>query len=151
MLILVVVLKVVTAARPTEDERVRLWRIEGNKWPPQWQPETKKKKEAMIRREQEILRIPHRDERWENFLQFTQSRLVPTFTEQGFDVIDTPPEVHAKLKAAVDKAVEDFENLPSEGNIDVIFNERHKEPKMVHIGTLAGETLRNLTSMHEEW
>ena len=32
-------------------------------------------------REAEIMKIAGSDERWENWLQFTQSRLVPKFTE----------------------------------------------------------------------
>lgn len=139
------------AARPSENDRVELWRKEGNKWPPQWQPETKRKKEMSAIREQHILDIPHRDERWENYLQFTQSRLVPRFTEKGFDLVDTPPHIHEKLRAAVDAGIKDFDNLQSEGNIDVIFNERHKEPKMVRIGSLANEVLLDMTEMHENW
>jgi hypothetical protein len=48
--------------------------------------------------------------RWENWLQFTQSRLVPKFTEVGFEIIDTPPEVHRKLVNAVESAVENWVN-----------------------------------------
>ena len=35
-------------------------------------------------REAEIMKIAGSDERWENWLQFTQSRLVPKFTEVRF-------------------------------------------------------------------
>jgi hypothetical protein len=48
--------------------------------------------------------------RWENWLQFTQSRLVPKFTEVGFEIIDTPPEVHQKLVNAVESAIENWVN-----------------------------------------
>jgi len=34
-------------------------------------------KQAMAKREQEIMNIPGANERWENWVQFTQSRLVP--------------------------------------------------------------------------
>lgn len=36
-------------------------------------------------REAEIMKIAGSDERWENWLQFTQSRLVPKFTEVRLD------------------------------------------------------------------
>ena len=59
--------------------------------------------------------------------------------------------IQAELKAAVDAAVADFDSIRSEGNIDVIFNERNKEPKFVSIGGLAQKVLHELTSYHEDW
>jgi hypothetical protein len=37
--------------------------------------------------------------------------MVPKFTERGFELIQTPPHVQAKLRAAVDKAVADFVSI----------------------------------------
>ena len=67
-------------ARPTEDERVRLWK-EKNTWPPKWRHESNHKKKVMAEREAEIMtQLIGADERWENWLQQVQSRMVPTFT-----------------------------------------------------------------------
>ena len=55
-------------------------------WPPNWQPESDGIKELYAQREKEIMAIPGGNERWENWLQFTQSRLVPKFTPMGFKV-----------------------------------------------------------------
>ena len=144
-------LAVPALSRQSESERVGAWRANGNKWPPKWQNESQPKRVAMIEREQEILAIPELGERWENYLQFTQSRLVPNFTEVGFEVVQTPPHLQARLLTAVENGLSKFDNLRSEGKIDVIFNERHKEPKFIDIGKLSRDVLLELTEMHEQW
>lgn len=136
--------------RPSEDERVELWK-KTNTWPPTWQPETRQYKLAMQKREEEIMSLTGADERWENWLQFTQARLVPKFTSEGFKVVDTPPEVHARLAAVVNAGVANFDNLPTEGNVDVIYNPPNLDPKFVEVYALAGDTLKELKTMHEDW
>lgn len=64
-------------SRPTERERIKLWREGGNEWPPRWQNETEGYLRLMESREAELMAIPGSDERWENWMQYTQSRLVP--------------------------------------------------------------------------
>ena len=73
---------VVAASRPTEQERVKLWYDRGNVWPPQWQNETEGYLRLMAEREEELMAIPGSDERWENWMQYTQSRLVPRVSEE---------------------------------------------------------------------
>ena len=92
-----------------------------------------------------------RDERWENWLQFTQSRLVPSFTEVGFEVVQTPPEVNAKLLAAMRFSPENFDNLASEGKIDVIYSPQHAEPKFIPLFQAGYNAMLELQSIHEEW
>lgn len=136
--------------RPTEDERVKLWK-EKNTWPPNWQEESDHLKEILAKREIEIMNIPGADERWENWLQFTQQRLVPKFTENGFLLAQTPKEVHEKLYNTVINSVKNFDNIPLEGDIPVITHPDQLQPKFVHIGSLAWETLRALKPLHEQW
>lgn len=112
-----------TLCRPSEQERVELWR-KTNTWPPKWQPETDGMRALMEFREAEIMNLTAGNERWENWLQMTQSRLVPKFTSQGFDVIKTPKSVHQKLLSAVERGIINFDNLRSEGDVDVIYNSR---------------------------
>ena len=140
-------------SRATEEERVRLWHAEGNVWPPKWQPETPEYAAHREAREKEIFnQLTFSDERWENMLQFTQSLLVPKFTEVGFELINTPKEVHDKLKEVVDKGVANWDNLRSEGHVDVIYKDAdYKNPKFVDIGILSKYTLDALKGMHEEW
>ena len=75
----------------------------------------------MAQREVELLMLTGADERWENYMQYTQSRMVPRFTELGFEVISTPPAVAAKLKAAVDKGLEKWDSLRYEKQIDAVY------------------------------
>eukprot|EP00595_Chromulina_sp_UTEXLB2642_P001267 CAMPEP_0196764834 /NCGR_PEP_ID=MMETSP1095-20130614/6959_1 /TAXON_ID=96789 ORGANISM="Chromulina nebulosa, Strain UTEXLB2642" /NCGR_SAMPLE_ID=MMETSP1095 /ASSEMBLY_ACC=CAM_ASM_000446 /LENGTH=286 /DNA_ID=CAMNT_0042121413 /DNA_START=259 /DNA_END=1119 /DNA_ORIENTATION=- len=100
-------------------------------------------------REQEIMNIPGSDERWENWMQFVQAQLVPTFTTQGFDVIHVPKNVYEKLRDAVLTAVEDWDNIPLEGEVEAIYGDL--PPKFVDIGELAWDTIEELKSLHEDW
>jgi hypothetical protein len=136
--------------RPTEEERVRLWHMRGNVWPPEWQDESEGMKRLLAHREVELQTgILGSDERWENWLQLTQNRLVPKFTPRGFEIIKTPDKVHAKLKAAVDKGLANWDSLPSEGNIDVIYGPLL--PKFIHLGGLQKEVIEDLKELHENW
>lgn len=141
------------SCRPTEEERVKLWYAEGNVWPPKWQPETPEYAIHRAKREEEIFnQLTFSDERWENMLQFTQSLLVPKFTEVGFELIQTPKHVQDKLKEAVDKGVANWDNLRSEGSVDVIYKDAdYKNPKFVDIGGLSKYVLDELKELHEEW
>lgn len=132
-----------------EDERVRLWH-EKNTWPHQWQPETDAYRAVMDAREAEIMQLTGADERWENWMQFTQGRMLPTFTKHGFKVIKTPAHVHAKLKKAVDDAVANFDAIPEEQGVKGSIYGPHT-PKFVDIGKLAFEVMDDLKSLHEEW
>ena len=75
-----------SSERPTEQERVALWYKNGNMWPPSWQDETDEYKQVMAAREIEIMQLSGSNERWENWMQFTQGRLVPKFTTNGFEI-----------------------------------------------------------------
>lgn len=140
-----------SAGRPTEQERVRLWYEAGNKWPPTWQQEAEGMKRLMDFREKEIMAIPGADERWENWMQYTQSRLVPKFTELGFHKTRMPEEVFEKLKGALDWALANWDDVKSEGSIDVIYNPPGLDPKFAHIGSLQKEVHDDLRPLHEAW
>ena len=95
------------------------------------------------------MRIPGADERWENWMQYTQSRLVKKFTPLGFEVIDTPPHVHKKLIDAVNLGIDQFDTLAEEQDVEAIYGPHR--PKFVNIGQLAWEVLDDLKGLHEEW
>lgn len=139
-------------ARPTEQERVRLWYEAGNTWPPKWQEESEGMKKLMEFREKEIMtQIVGSDERWENWMQFVQSRLVPKFTEKGFFVTKTPQLVADKLKAAVDKCLQDFDDLTIEGDVNAIYSPDESRPKFCQLNDLAYEVLADMKDNHEGW
>jgi hypothetical protein len=68
--------------RQTEEERVSRWREVHKQWPPTWQPESPQQREFYAKREKEIMSIDATDERWENWMQFVQSRYVRNFTDK---------------------------------------------------------------------
>lgn len=139
----------VLARRLTEDERVEQWYARGNVWPPNWQEESEEYKRNMELREEELMMLPGANERWENFMQYTAGRMVPRFTEVGFKVIQTPPEVQALLKGAVDNALEDFDNIRDEARIDVLYTPIAS--KFVDVPHITREVHQKLLPLHEEW
>jgi hypothetical protein len=137
-------------ARPSESDRIKLWKQnKKNTWPPTWQQETEKFKEAMEFREKELLMLPGLNERWENYMQFTQSRLVPRFTTHGFEVIQTPESIHQNLKAAVDKGIDNWEHLRHERQIDAVHTPLPS--KFVDLHGMDWEVLSELKELHEQW
>ena len=138
-----------SSERPSEQERVALWHRNGNTWPPTWQDETAEYKRVMEARELEIMQIPGANERWENWMQFTQGRLVPKFTTHGFEVIQTPKSTSDKLNAFVVDELSRYETLPTEYNINAIYGKN--KPLFASVGEMASDVLIDLQSIHEEW
>jgi len=140
-----------SAERLSENERVKQWieKYGTHGWPPAWQPESELMKEHMTRREIELQHIPGANERWENYMQYTQSRMVPRFTEVGFEVIQTPPAVHAKLKAAVDEGLKRWDQLREERQIDAVYTPIPS--KFIDLYGLDNEAMLELRQLHEEW
>jgi hypothetical protein len=136
-------------ARHTEEERVALWYKANNTWPPKWQQNSVAFQEAMKRREEELLMIPGADERWENFMQYTQSLMVPRLTPMGFKLIQTPASVQSKLKAKLDKALENWEAVRTEPHIDAIYTPLPS--KFIDLTGLEWQILGELKELHEEW
>jgi len=128
---------------------VQIWHQRNNTWPPTWQPESEKLRKHFADREKELLRLPGADERWENYMQFTSSRMVPRFTEQGFDVIQTPAHAQEKLKKAFDKALLDWDNIRNEAIIDVLYTPIPS--KFINLLGLDREIHQDLLPLHEEW
>jgi hypothetical protein len=139
----------VQSGRLSESERVAYWYARNNTWPPNWQPETEEYKRNMAIREAELMRLPGADERWENFMQYTAGRMVPRFTPNGFKVIQTPPEVQAMLKKAVDDALKDFDNIREESRIDVLYTPLAS--KFIDVPQITSKVHRMLLPLHEEW
>ena len=117
----------------TEEDRVEQWH-QLHKWPPTWQPESEGWKNLMETREKELLKLKGSDERWENWLQYTQSRYVRTFTPDGYKVAQVPPAVFKKLQDAVNRDLAHFDTLHEEQRIDAIFyGEQDLLPKFVRL------------------
>ena len=86
-----------TEAAQSEEDRIKQWYANGNTWPPNWQRESAEYVRFMKSREDDIMSLTGADERWENFMQFTQSRMLPRFTRLGFKIMQTPVAVEEQL------------------------------------------------------
>ena len=82
-------------------------------------------------------------------MQYTQSRLLPRFTEKGFDLIQIPLDIYQKLKHIINQAVLNLEILPYESGEGSIYGPN--QPKFVELGDLRLEVLEQLKQIHEEW
>lgn len=137
--------------RLSEDERIAYWYERGNVWPPKWIDESPAYSAVMAAREEELLtQITGADERWENYMQYTQGRMLPRFTEVGFEKIKTPESVRRKLEDAVNEGIANWDNLREENHVqDSIYGPYN--PKMVDLQAIAWEVIEELKPLHEAW
>ena len=92
------------------------------------------------------------DERWENWVQFTQSRIVPKFTEKGFAVHRTPVHLQARLRKVMRDAIDRWDELPEElGVSDSIYNANNINPKFIDWKPIWDVTHKELLPLHERW
>ena len=139
------------SARVSEAERIQNWyNNPNNTWPPTWQKERPQFTLKMNQREEELQLLPGSNERWENYMQYTQSRLLPRFTEVGFEVIDIPEDVFIRLRDRVQYEIDNnWEHIPLENLIDVVYTPIRS--KFVSMKGVDREVMNELTSFHEEW
>jgi hypothetical protein len=133
----------------SESERVANRHQIYGSWPLNLHDESIGSKELNAAREAEIMAIPGSHERWENWMQFVAGQLVPKLTTHGFELVKTPPAVHAKLREKLEAALVDWDSIPFENNIPLIYGPL--PPKFVNIGSLAMEVNADLLSLHEQW
>ena len=81
-------------------------------------------------------------------MQFTQLQLVPKLTTLGFHIAPTPPDIHARLVDAVRKGIDEWDELPYEGDSAIYGN---LVPKFIDIGDLALDVMDELRHLHEQW
>jgi hypothetical protein len=148
---LALILGAATAERFGEEDRVANWYEKGNVWPPKWIDEPEAYSAVMAAREEEIqTQLTGADERWENYMQFTQGRMLPRMTENGFEKIPTPKNVAKRLHDAVYAGIDNWDNLREETHVaDSIYGPHN--PKMVDMQELAWEVINELKPLHEEW
>ena len=141
-------------ARDTEEVRVMKWnQLYGDQWPPQsmLNRESPMYTEMLNAREAEIMELTGADEKWENWLQHTQGRMVHNFTALGFEVVQTPPEVHSLLLEALNEGLNSWDSMATERNVDVIYHPEENIPKFYSIGELAHRVHETLLPYHEAW
>lgn len=135
----------------TETDRIKNWKEKGNVWPPVWHEETAQYKAVMAAREAEIMQLTGGDERWENWMQFTQGQLVRKFTEYGFEVVPTPAHVHKYLVDAITPYIESFDDIPDETGVeDSIYGPYL--PKIIDVQPqFSLSVLKDLKAIHQDW
>lgn len=139
----------VTSEVISEEARIQQWRERGNTWPPTWQLEGKDYRAVMQKREDEIMSLTGADERWGNFVQFTQGRMLPGFTRLGFEVVDTPPELQAKITRALAASFSNPSLMYDEDSYPSSYN---KFPiKVAPAADVQEELLSHLQGRLEEW
>lgn len=138
------------SAQLSEEERVALWR-QKNTWPPSWQPESSQLARHNAERELEIMNLPSSSERWENWIQFTQHRMVPKFTERGFAVVDMPRDVFETLRAEVEKGLANWDKLPRDIVDKILFHPPGMESTFYDIRALSQPMFERLSSLHSDW
>lgn len=98
--------------------------------------------------------IPGADERWENWMQFIQSRLIPTFTPVGFKKMKTPPGIQERFAEALADDLKDeaWDSLSSEEGVgDAIYNTNGNAPKFIRWKPLFHKIHQELLPLHEKW
>lgn len=135
----------------SEDERVEIFKAK-HSWPPKRHSESSKYQAFAEEREREIMALPGGNERWENWMQFTQSRIVPKFTETGFALVKTPPHLFEELLHVVEEGVANWDSLEEEEGVgDAIYNRLGLNPKMVPRTPLWNRVHEELLPLHEQW
>jgi len=143
--------------RLSEPDRVEQWYVMGNTWPPTWaekngQAESPGYRKLMEDRDMELQRdLPGSDERWENYMQYTQGRMLPTFTSRGFDIAKVPEHIHDKLRNAVLLELDRWDDMQQEHDVDCIYHPEGMQPKFAQIGRIAREVHEELLPYHEAW
>jgi hypothetical protein len=137
--------------RFTESERVANWH-EHHTWPPTWQVENDGYRALMEMREREIMQITGSDERWENWMQFSMQRMLPSFTKKGYELTRMPKDLFKRLQEKVNYEIENnWETLRTEGAIDVVNTHPDRPSKMIDLGPLSKEIHQALLPLHEKW
>jgi len=141
----------VLSIRVSETERIKNWHNNSkNTWPPTWQPERSQFTIKMNQREDELQMLPGSNERWENYMQYTQSRLLPRFTDVGFEVIDIPHDVFNKLRDHVQHEIDNnWDHIPHERLINGVYTPIAS--KFINMNEINWDVLRQLQTIHEEW
>jgi len=136
-----------------EQERVARWREKYVSWPsPMFDSESPGFRALMEAREAEIMQIPGSHERWENWMQFMQARILPTFTPRGFDVVKAPSGLHAALRDVLHTGLSVEDPPLEQGMLNGIYNTASLRPYFVPIPEDLDRRMRaELLPIHEEW
>jgi len=122
-----------------------------SKWGP-WIPSSPGWSDLMRKREIQVDSMRNGQERFDAAINLVLSGvLLPNFTDVGWAVIKTPPNVHQKLYSKLHSALKKAggkDGLPREHKVDQISGNL---PGFVQIGSMAREIMADLKPLHEQW
>ena len=136
-----------------KDRVAEFYRRYGKTWPPHHftSKELPSYTEAMARREAEMMQLTDSQARWDAWMFLAQARLMHNFTVPQWEVVQAPPEIHAKLL----KNVRDhLANPRREREDDATAHsgvEGPNEPDFIDQERLNYEVLDALKPLHEAW
>lgn len=136
--------------------RVGTWPLNSNSltrnYPEKYQINNENYIKMMNDREEEILtQIQGKLERWENYIQFTQGKMLPRFTPQGFLKRKVPQFIYDKIRKKVDAALENFDDLRNENGLEKSIYSP-EPPKFIDFeNEFLEEILNDFLPYHEEW
>lgn len=132
-----------------ETQRVIDFYNSGKQWPPNLYKHSKKFDENMRIRQEKINKIPSKYERWTNYIQYTQSLILPRFTKQGFQIYKTPKNVQDFLYKKLHIGLATSNYVKEQGAMVV------SSPAPSNLIQLSKEemtyVLLELLPYHEEW
>ena len=81
---------------------------------------------------------------------FIQTRMLPKFTTNGFEIIQTPSPIHQKLLKALTIGTQNWNNLPTE-DPTIIYNRHGLLPKWFDLQDIGKKIHLELLPLHEAW
>ena len=126
-----------------EKERLKLRQKAGYTWTFPNEPEGYKRRQEQ--RWVEIQALDHYQERLDNFVQYTQVRTVPNYTQNGFDVVDIPHDLWQRMR---DRLHEQLPKARTESEVQGIYGS--VRPRMVGHGE-GRNLLSELQPILERW
>ena len=83
--------------------------------------------------------------RWANWHQHVAGRVAPSFTENGFEVVQTPTDIFERLSKQVNKGLQDWDSLKEEDEkVQMVYNSEGLAPKFIDMQKLANQVLQEL-------
>ena len=126
-----------------EQKRLAMRKEAGYKWEFPHEPPAYRARQEQ--RWVEIQSLDHYQERLDNFVQYTQVRTVPNYTQNGFDVIDVPHDLWQRMR---DRLHDQLPKARRESDVQGIYGK--ERPRMVGHGE-GRSLLAELQPLMEAW
>ena len=114
----------------------------------EWIPDSPAWRQRLNYRAEQVKRIRVSQERWDALMNLAMTGiLTPNFTKVGYQVIATPPEVHAALNASLVRGFQ-TQSFRSEGKVDQIGGPL---AQFVGVGSARTKVMNDMKPVLEAW